>query len=676
MSDKLPPAPGRPRADALATSGSEATAGPSPSALIPRTALFGNPSRFDPQLSPDGSHLSWIAPRDGVLNIWLAPANDPGAARPITNDRGRGVRFYEWAYNGTHLIYVQDEGGDEDWHVHAVEIATHEDRDITPLKGVMAQIDVLSWDHPDHAVIGLNDRDPSWHDLYRVDIRTGERELVYRNDREFGRIVLDRSFNIRLAVEAPQDGGRIIYRYDDGDWTEMIRIPFEDEMNTRLLGFDDSGAAFYMIDSLERDKAVLVRWDLETGERTLLGEHPKVDIHDVLTHPVTGKAEAWSAQYRKLEWHALDETVGRDLEFLQSQLGNGIHVISRTKDDTRWVVSAAAPDLPATYFLYERADQDLSRLFSTRPELEDERLAPMQVISIPSRDGLKLVSYLTLPTDKVAEGETRPRASVPLVLLVHGGPWARDTYGYDPNHQWLANRGYAVLSVNFRGSTGFGKAFVNAGDLQWGRKMHDDLIDAVEWAIAEGIAGRDSVAIMGGSYGGYAALAGLTMTPDVFACGVDIVGPSNLETLLETIPPYWKSFFESLARRVGDPRTEEGRRLLQERSPVHLAERIERPLLIGQGANDPRVKQAESEQIVAAMTDKGLPVTYVLYPDEGHGFARPENRLSFNAITEAFLGNCLGGRVEPVGSDFAGASLEVRTGAEHVPGVEGVDTAA
>jgi dipeptidyl aminopeptidase/acylaminoacyl peptidase len=257
-----------------------------------------------------------------------------------------------------------------------------------------------------------------------------------------------------------------------------------------------------------------------------------------------------------------------------------------------------------------------------------------------------------------------------MVLLVHGGPWARDLYGFDPNHQWLADRGLAVLSVNFRGSTGFGKAFVNAGDLEWGRKMHDDLIDAVDWAVKQGIAERDRVAIMGGSYGGYATLAALAFTPQVFRCGVDIVGPSNLETLLATIPPYWAAFYENLTRRVGDPRTEAGHKLLQERSPLNSASAITRPLLIAQGANDPRVKQAESDQIITAMRAKGLPVTYVLYPEEGHGLAIPENRISFFAITEAFLAAHLDSRAEPIGEDFKGAKLEVREGAAQVPGLE------
>jgi dipeptidyl aminopeptidase/acylaminoacyl peptidase len=375
-------------------------------------------------------------------------------------------------------------------------------------------------------------------------------------------------------------------------------------------------------------------------------------------------ADAAGAEHVTLDWIPLDERVGADLKRLHGQLPGQIDVVDRTRDDRRWIVAASAAEAPGTYYLYDRDAGTLTELFATRPELEPYRLAPMQGEVLSARDRLELVSYLTLPVDRPA-----PAAPLPMVLLVHGGPWSRDGYGFDAEHQWLANRGYAVLSVNFRGSTGFGKAFLNAADLEWGRKMHDDLLDAVQWAVAQGIADATRVAIMGGSYGGYAALAGLAFTPQVFCCGVDIVGPSNLETLLATIPPYWQAFFENLARRVGDPRTEEGRSVLKERSPLNAAGAIAKPLLIAQGANDPRVKQAESDQIIAAMRAKRLPVTYVLYPEEGHGFAEPANRISFYAIAEAFLAAHLGGRAEPIGQDFAGARLEVREGAAHVPGL-------
>ncbi|MBW3551470.1 MAG: prolyl oligopeptidase family serine peptidase, partial [Proteobacteria bacterium] len=328
----------------------------------------------------------------------------------------------------------------------------------------------------------------------------------------------------------------------------------------------------------------------------------------------------------------------------------------------------SAAEQPTTYYRSDNRSNKLAKLFDTRPELADKPLVPMWPQDIKARDGTALVSYLTLPKGADPDADGKADSKVPMVLLVHGGPWARDQYGFSSTEQWLANRGYAVLNVNYRGSTGFGKNFVNAADGEWAGKMHDDLLAAVQWAVGQGVTTQDQVAIMGGSYGGYATLAGLTFTPETFKCGVDIVGPSNLNTLLSTVPPYWASFYEQLAKRMGDPRTEEGRKWLQERSPLTRADRITKPLLIGQGANDPRVKQDESDQIVEAMASNDIPVTYVLFPDEGHGFARPENSKAFNAVAEGFLGQCLGGRAEPIG-DFAGSGISVPTGAEGVPGL-------
>ena len=457
-----------------------------------------------------------------------------------------------------------------------------------------------------------------------------------------------------------------MFRIDGANHELMQVVEHEDDLTTRFRSFTRDGKTLYVLSSIGRDKAALIEMDWGTGAEQVLAEHPKADISFLLTNPQTDVAEAAAAEHMKQDWIPLNERMADDLKLLHGLLPGDVGIVDRTLDDNRWIVHASAADVPGTYHLYEREKGTVTELFTTRPELKAFRLAPMHGEAIRARDELELVSYLTLPEGN----ERKPKAPLPMVLLVHGGPWARDGYGYDAQHQWLANRGYAVLSVNFRGSVGFGKAFVNAGDLQWGRKMHDDLLDAVEWAVSEGIADRQRIAIMGGSYGGYAALAGLAFTPQVFCCGVDIVGPSNLETLLATVPPYWAAFLENLARRVGDPRTEGGRKLLRERSPLHSADKITKPLLIGQGANDPRVKQAESDQIIDAMRAKTLPVTYVLFPQEGHGFAVPENSLSFNAIAEAFLATHLGGRFEPFGEDFQGAEFEVRVGAAHVPGLE------
>jgi acetyl esterase/lipase len=637
-----------------------------PLPLVPRAKLFGNPTRAQARISPDGRWLSWLAPREGVLNIWLAPLDDIGAARAITNDRKRGIRFYAWAYDGVHLLYMQDEGGTEDWHIYTVAIQSGETRDLTPLPGVNAHIDQLSLDTPAIAAVAINDRDKAWHDLYRVDLATGERELLFTNRDELSNIVLDQQLRPRLATRSrAKEGGSSVFRIEGTTLEPIGVVEHEDDLTTGFRGFTRDGATLYRISSIGRDKAALVTMDWRTGAERVLAEHPKADISRVLLHPETLVAEAAGAEHVTFDWIPLNEDIADALKLLHGTLPGQIEIVDRSRDDSRWVVVASAAEAPATYHLFDRSSAEITELFATRPELAPYRLAPMRGEVIRARDGLELVSYLTVPAGE----KPQPKAPLPMVLLVHGGPWGRDGYGFDPNHQWLSNRGYAVLSVNFRGSTGLGKSFVNAGDLQWGRKMHDDLLDAVAWAVKAGVADERRIAIMGGSYGGYATLAGLAFTPDVFCCGVDIVGPSNLETLLATIPPYWAAFFENLARRVGDPRTEAGRKLLQERSPLHSAGAIAKPLLIGQGANDPRVKQAEADQIIAAMRAKGLPVTYVLYPEEGHGFAEPANRISFFAIAEAFLATHLGGRAEPIGQDFAGAKFEVPEGAAHVPGL-------
>jgi dipeptidyl aminopeptidase/acylaminoacyl peptidase len=435
------------------------------------------------------------------------------------------------------------------------------------------------------------------------------------------------------------------------------------------VGFDGTGDVLYMKESRGRDTAALVARRLPSGEATLLAEDPQADAADVMRHPTERHVQAVSFVYDRERWQVLDPAIEPDLAYLRTVADGEVEVISRTLDDRFWIVLYLVDDGPARYHLYDREQRAARFLFTNRRDLEGQPLAKMLPAVVRARDGLNLVSYYTLPLNSDGDGDGIPDRPLPMVLVPHGGPWGRDFWGYDPWHQWLANRGYAVLCVNFRSSTGFGKTFVNAGNYQWGGKIMEDQIDAVHWAVERGIADPARVAVMGGSFGGYSTLGGLTFTPEVFACGVDIVGPSNLITLLESIPPYWQPMLDMFTSRVGDPRTEEGRALLRKHSPLSYADRICRPLLIGQGANDPRVKQAEADQIVSAMQAKGIPVTYVLYPDEGHGFARPENNLSFNAIAEIFLARCLGGRYEPIGGDFAGSSLTVPVGAEEVPGV-------
>jgi len=633
--------------------------------LIARAALFGNPVRTQARLSPDGRYISFLAPKEGVLNVWLAPFPDLERARPITADRKRGIREHYWAYTGGHVLYVQDEGGDENWRVFSVDVESGMEMDLTPLAGVQAQIVGLSAARPNIALIGLNDRRPEWHDLFEIDIVTAERGLVEKNDQGFAGYLEDLQLRPRLALKTLPQGGGELFRRTAAGWESFLHYGQADSLTTRPLIVDGDGTAL-VLSALGRDKAALMRVDLASGDESLVAESACADIADVWLHPRTRALQAYAVDYLTSELTPMNSAAARDIDTLAGALGPQFTVTSRTLDDSIWVVVVDDPLRALASYLYERQSGAVTKLFDQRPELAGKPLQAMQAFEIRARDGLALISYLTLPAGSAG---SRPEKPLPLILDVHGGPWARDSYGFNPEHQWLANRGYAVLAVNYRGSMGFGKSFVNAGDGEWAGRMHEDLTDAVQWAISEKIADPGKVAIYGASYGGYAALVGLTLTPEQFACAVDIVGPSNLITLLESIPPYWRSFFEDMAHRVGDPRTPEGRAHLTQRSPLTHVARIKRPLLIAQGANDPRVKQAEADQIVAAMRAKNLPVTYVLYSDEGHGFARPENRLSFHAVTEAFLSQYLGGRFEPIGADFNDSSIEIAAGADFVPGV-------
>ncbi|MFN4182904.1 MAG: alpha/beta hydrolase family protein, partial [bacterium] len=424
-----------------------------------------------------------------------------------------------------------------------------------------------------------------------------------------------------------------------------------------------------MIDSRGRDTAVLEEIHIASKETKVLGEDPRADIVEIVMHPTEKTILAASFIYERKHWKPVEPAWEEAFSFLSRLIDGDFSVTSQTLDNRKWIVEYTMDNGPVRYYLYDTEEKEAQFLFTARPDMENLPLARMHPVIIPSRDGLNLVSYYTLPVWSDPDGNGSPEEPLPLVLVVHGGPWSRDFWGYHPWHQWLANRGYAVLSVNFRGSTGFGKKFLNAGNREWGGKMHDDLIDAVQWAIHQGIAEPSKIAIMGGSYGGYATLVGMTFTPEVFACGVDIVGVSNLVTFINSIPPYWKPLLDIIKTRVGDHTTEEGRKFLLSRSPITFVDRIQKPLLIAQGKNDPRVKETESQQIVDVMQKKGIGVTYVLYPDEGHGFARPENSISFTAITEIFLSRCLGGRYQPIGEDFQGSSLTVPAGAELIPGL-------
>ncbi len=649
--------------------------------LIPREVLFGNPTKAGPQISPDGTRLAFLAPVDGVLNVWVGPIGSPSQAKPVTQDADRGIRIAFWAYTNRHILYLQDEGGDENWRLYGVDLTTGETKALTPNKAiaagadqphkVSARIQHLSHKYPHDILVALNDRDPRFHDLHVLNIDTGDLVELQRND-GFVAFHTDDDYTVRFAMRLTPDGGNeMLVSTMDGGFEVFDKIPMEDLFTTGPVDFDKTGESVYMVDSRGRDTAALKSISIATNAAQILAKDRDADISEgVLIHPTEKIVQAASSTYKRKKWHVIDKSVKDDFKYLENLADGELDIVSRSLDDRHWIVAVEMDNGPVRYYHYDRDAENAAFLFTNRDELEGLPLPRMHEEVIKSRDRMNLISYYTLPLPSDASGKGRPKEPQPMVLWVHGGPWWRDSWGYSAMHQWLANRGYAVMSVNFRGSTGLGKKFINAGNKEWGGRMHDDLIDAVQWAVDKKIADPQRIAIKGGSYGGYATLVGLTVTPETFACGVDIVGPSNLVTFMETIPPYWQPTVELWATRVGDYRTEEGRTFLQERSPLTFVDEIRRPLLIAHGANDPRVKRTESDQIVETMKRKNIPVTYVLYPDEGHGFARPENRLSFFAVAEQFLAQHLGGRVEPIGTAFENSSITIPVGGAGIAVIE------
>ncbi|MCU1230550.1 MAG: tolB [Acidobacteria bacterium] len=620
--------------------------------LLPRETLFGNPERTSPRLSPDGKRLAWIAPdKKNVLQVWVKTIGTDDD-KVVTADKKRGIRQYFWAEDNKTLLYMQDNDGDENFHVYGANLDDGTVRDFTPIQNVRAAVISSEPEMPDTLLVQMNARDKRLFDVYRLTLSTGALVLDTKNPGDVAGFAADRNMVVRGAQVTTPDGGSEIRLLQNGEWKSWLKAPQTEILN--LADFSPDGKSAVIISSLGRDTAALVSRDIETGAEKVLASSDEADAGGVVQNPSTHAVQAVSFDPGRRTWTILDPSIKADWDALAKIAPGDFNIINRDRADQTWLVSYSADVAPAKFYSYDRATKKGTFLFSARPKLDGVTLSPMQSVTIPSRDGLKLHSYLTLPAGL-------PSKNLPMVLFVHGGPWGRDTWGYSGNAQWLANRGYAVLQVNFRASTGFGKKFLNAGDRQWGLKMHDDLIDAVNWAVKQGYADPKRVSIMGGSYGGYATLAGLTFTPEAFACGVDIVGPSNLKTLLASIPPYWKPIRANFNARMGNPDDPKDAELVKNASPLFKADQIKRPLLIGQGANDPRVNVAEAEQIVSAIEKNNGSVTYVLYPDEGHGFARPENNIDFNARAEAFLANCLGGRFEPLaGEKYPGSTAVVK----------------
>jgi dipeptidyl aminopeptidase/acylaminoacyl peptidase len=635
---------------------------PDGTALTPRRVFFRDPDRSGVRLSHDGRMIAWREPRDGVLNLVVAPVDEPTRSRPVTHAKDRSVAlFFTWAWTNKHIVFF-DTVGDENYRAYSVDIDTGATKPLTPDGGVRAFVQQQSRRFPNEMLLGINARVRSLFDIVRVDVTTGDTEPVFQNP-GFNRLYTANDFGVHFARRYLPDGAAEIQKWEpDGTWSTLLTIPPEDAMTTWPDGFSADRRSAFIIDSRGRNTAALVEIDVKTRETQVLAEDPEADIVDAAYAPGTGRPYAAVSFAARKRWHLIDPAYAFDLAHLRAAQGNGEFMIeSQSNDRERIIALCYRSDAAGEYSVYDRGKQTMQTLFKTRTDLDDVALRPMQPVVIPTSDGVKVPGYLTLPADGARSGA--------FVLSIHGGPYARDEWGYSSTHQWLANRGYGVLSVNYRGSTGFGKQFVAIADQGWGGRMQDDLTDAAAWAVVQGYADPKRIGFYGASYGGYAALTAATKTPETFACIVDLFGPSNLVTMMRNFPPYWSTWLATWKQRLADPETEAGRHWLTERSPLSNAERIVRPMLIGQGMRDVRVTPRESEQIVQAMRARQIPVTYVTFADEGHGFVRQENRLAFSAVMEAFLAQHLGGRAEPIGDAFAGSSIKFEVGRELIPGV-------
>ena len=619
--------------------------------IIDRELFFGDPEIAGAQVSPDGAFIAFVKPFKGTRNIWVKKTADPFTnAKPITAETKRPIPSYFWSRDGKYILFVQDKGGDENYNVYAVNPAdtpaSGQDvptaRNLTDVKGVRAFIYSVPRSDPDSIYVGLNDRDAAWHDLYKVKISTGERTLVRKNTERITAYVFDLKDQLRMAMRSAENGDTEILRVDADKFTKIYSCNVFEQCGPVRFHKDGERVYFQTNKGSDVDLVRLELFNPATGKEELVESDPvkRVDFGNALFSEVSDDliATTYDDERERIYWK--DKTFEADYKYLQKQLpGKEIGFASSTKDEKLWIISSNSDTDPGSTYLFDRSTKKLTLQYQIREKLNRSYLAPMKPVSYPSSDGLQIPAYLTLPKGVEAKG-------LPAIILPHGGPWFRNSWGYDGFAQFLANRGYAVLQPNFRGSTGYGKKFIDAGNKQWGDKMQDDVTWGAKYLIAQGIADPKRVGIMGGSYGGYATLAGVAFTPDVYAAAVSIVGPSNLITLLESIPPYWEQIRKLFYERMGDPNTPEGKAQLLRQSPLTAAAKIKTPLLVIQGANDPRVNKRESDQIVIALRDRGFPVEYIVAPDEGHGFARPVNNMATFASAEKFFAKYLGGRYQ------------------------------
>ncbi|HZN07099.1 MAG TPA: alpha/beta fold hydrolase [Pyrinomonadaceae bacterium] len=619
--------------------------------LIDRELFFGDPEIAGAQISPDGAFIAFIKPFKGTRNIWVKKTAEPFTnAKPVTADTKRPIPTYFWSRDGKYILFVQDKAGDENYNVFAVNPAdapaAGQDvpaaRNLTEAKGVRAIIYSVPRNEPDAIYVGINDRDAAWHDLYKVKISTGDRTLVRKNTERITAFYFDLKDQLRLATRSAENGDTEVLRVDADKFTKVYSCNVFESCGPIRYHKDGQRVYFQTNKGSDVDLVRLELLNPATGKEEIVEADPlkRVDFSTAMFSEVSDEliATVYDDERERLYWK--DKNFEADYKNLQKQLpGKEIGFGSSTKDEKLWIIAANADTDPGSTYLFDRTSKKLTLQYQAREKLNRSYLAPMKAVTYPSSDGLNIPAYLTLPKGVEAK-------NLPVVIVPHGGPWYRDSWGYNSFAQFLANRGYAVLQPNFRGSTGYGKKFIDAGNKQWGDKMQDDVTWGAKYLIAQGIADPKRVGIMGGSYGGYATLAGVAFTPDVYAAGVSIVGPSNLITLLESIPPYWEQIRKLFYERMGDPNTAEGKAQLLRQSPLTAAAKIKTPLLVIQGANDPRVTKRESDQIVIALRDRGFPVEYMVAPDEGHGFARPVNNMAMFAIAEKFLAKYLGGRYQ------------------------------
>jgi dipeptidyl aminopeptidase/acylaminoacyl peptidase len=631
--------------------------------IIDRELIFGNPEIAAPQLSPDGKYLAFLKPWKDTRNVYVKGVDEPfSAARLLTTESKRPIAGYFWTHDSKYILFVKDNDGDENYNVYAVDPAAKPaagadapaSRDMTGLKGVRVQLVELPKSDPDTIYIGLNDRDKAWHDLYKLKISTGEKTLVRKNTERIAGWVFDRQGNLRLAERSAENGDTEILRVDPDKFTKIYSCTVFEQCG--IVRFQKDGKRAYMATNKgpDMDLAALALIDPETGKTEIVESDPlkRVDFTGAIFSEVTDELALTQYLDDHLRRYFKDKDIEAGFKWLRAKFpGKEVGRASWTKDEQTWVVGVNSDTEPGETYLFDRKTHKLALQYRVREKLPREALAEMKVVHYKSSDGLEIPAYLTLP-------KGIPAKNLPTIIFPHGGPWGRDVWGYNPYAQFFANRGYAVLSMNFRGSAGYGKKFIDAGNNEWGKKMQDDVTWGEKYLVAEGISDPKRIGIFGGSYGGYATLAGVAFTPDVYAAAVDLFGPSNLITLLDSIPPYWESGRQMFYQRMGNPTTPEGKALLVERSPLTSAGKIKTPLMIAQGANDPRVNHAESEQIVVALRDRGFPVEYLLIPDEGHGFARPVNNMASIMATEKFFAKYLGGRAQEGGTPEVVARLK------------------